>query len=65
LRILEANPEGLGFAPENDVAKADIRQLLFGRYRVLYTLRGNTVFIVAVRHGARLPLTGEEVDKTD
>ena len=36
LRILERMPESFGFAPENHDAQAEIRQLLFGRYRILY-----------------------------
>jgi plasmid stabilization system protein ParE len=65
LRTLQTNPEGLGFAPENDAAKADVRQLLYGRYRILYTVREKTVFIITFRHGARLFLTGEEIDAID
>jgi plasmid stabilization system protein ParE len=65
LRMLETNPEGFGFAPENEAAKADLRQLLYGTYRVLYTIRGETVFIITVRHGARSFLTGEEIDTID
>jgi toxin ParE1/3/4 len=65
LRALETNPEGFGFAPENETAEADVRQLLYGRYRILYTLREKTVFIITFRHGARLFLTGEEIDAID
>ncbi len=28
LSALEMNPEGFGFAPENEVAKADVRQMV-------------------------------------
>lgn len=62
LRSLERQPEAFGFAPENQDAKADIRQRLYGQYRILYTIRGETVFVLTVRHGARTFLTGEEVD---
>jgi len=65
LRSLRTNPEGFGFAPENDVTEADVRQLLYGTYRVLYTVRKDTVFIITVRHGARLFLTAEEIDTID
>jgi plasmid stabilization system protein ParE len=65
LRALQTSPEGFGFAPENDVAKADVRQLLYGRYRILYTVRGTTVFVITFRHGARLFLTGEDIDAID
>jgi plasmid stabilization system protein ParE len=65
LRLLEMSPEAFGFAPENETAKANVRQVLYGTYRVLYTIRGETVYIVTVRHGARLFLTGEEMDTVD
>ena len=61
-RVLQRSPEAFGFAPENDATNAEVRQLLYGTYRVLYTVRGQSVFILAVRHGARLFLRGEEID---
>jgi plasmid stabilization system protein ParE len=61
LRVLETSPQAFGFAPENDDAKGDVRQMLYGRYRILYTIRAETVFVLTVRHGARLFLTGEEI----
>lgn len=65
LRILERSPEAFGFAPENHDAKALVRQLLYGRYRILYTVRGQAVFVLTVRHGARQFLTAREVDSID
>ncbi len=65
LRALQNTPGGFGFAPENDVAEADVRQMLYGKYRILYTVREETVFIITVRHGARLFMTGEEIDSID
>jgi hypothetical protein len=44
---------------------ADMRQMLYGKYRVLFTVRGETVFIITVRHGARLFLTADEIDTID
>jgi plasmid stabilization system protein ParE len=37
----------------------EIRQLNYGRYRVLFTIGGDSVFVVAVKHSAR------EVDPPD
>ena len=37
----------------------------FGKYRILYTVRERTVLVVTIRHGARLFLSGEEVDAID
>jgi plasmid stabilization system protein ParE len=65
LQALGTNPDGFGFAPEDEVAKANVRQLLYGRYRILYTVREDTVFVITVRHGARLFLTGDDIDAID
>jgi plasmid stabilization system protein ParE len=65
LKRLARMPEAFGFAPENHDAQSDVRQLLFGRYRILYTLRRDHVFVLTVRHGARLFLTGEEIDSIE
>jgi plasmid stabilization system protein ParE len=65
LRILGQTPEAFGFAPENQHAKALVRQLLFGRYRILYTVRGQAVFVLTVRHGARQFLTAGEIDSIE
>ena len=65
LEALQTNPEGFGLAPEDEVAKANVRQLLYGRYRILYTVREKTVFVITVRHGARLFLTADDIDAID
>lgn len=65
LRILETRPDAFGFAPENADSHNEVRQILFGVYRILYTIRGDVVFIIAVRHGARLHLTGEEINAAE
>lgn len=62
LGTLKTTPEAFGFAPENAAVKADVRQLLFGSYRVLYTVRETTVNILTVRHGARRLMTKEGFD---
>ena len=65
LRALQMAPGRCGFAPENEVAGAEVRQLLYGKYRILYTVREKTVFIITIRHGARLFLASEEIDTID
>lgn len=65
LRLLKAMPETFGFAPENQDAECEVRQLLFGWYRILYTLRPNRVFILAIRHGARQFLSGKEINSIE
>jgi plasmid stabilization system protein ParE len=46
----------LSHAPENRSFKREIRQLLYDQYRILFTIRGRTVRVLHVRHGARIPL---------
>ena len=53
---LADNPELCGLAPENEWFP-DMRQKMFGKkrdvYRILFEIRGNTVFILRVRHGSQ------------
>lgn len=60
LRVLERMPEWFALAPENQDTSIEVRQLLYGRYRILYTVRGSTVF---VRRGSRRnhPRIGESI----
>jgi plasmid stabilization system protein ParE len=53
-------PARCPLAPEDDMFSVSVRQLLFGRYRILFTLvdtdedsEPDTVRILHVRHGAR------------
>ena len=60
---LERMPTRCSLAPENDVFEEEIRQLLYGkrqhRYRILFTVREQTVVILHIRHGVREHLKGE------
>jgi plasmid stabilization system protein ParE len=56
---LETMPARCPLAPENDSHTAEIRQLIFGQYRVLFTIQPGRVVILHVRHGAQLPLRAE------
>ena len=54
---LERNPERCSIAPESSEFEENIRQLLYGKgrscYRILFIIRGKTVHVLHVRHGAR------------
>lgn len=56
-------PESGGLAPENEEARAEVRQVIHGWYRALYTIRDETVYILTIRHGARRLMNGEEIDQ--
>jgi plasmid stabilization system protein ParE len=42
-------PAGFPLAPENDEFQEEIRQMVVGRYRVLFTIRGRKVHVLHVR----------------
>ncbi|MCA9074608.1 MAG: type II toxin-antitoxin system RelE/ParE family toxin [Planctomycetaceae bacterium] len=65
LKILRSERVSFALAPENEFARCEVRQFLFGRYRVLYTTREEEVFILTVRHGSRIFMSGEEIDRVD
>ena len=60
IETLDSFPARCPLAPEDDAFEQEIRQLLYGDYRILFTIDRDTVRVLHVRHGARRPLdTGE------
>jgi len=59
---LERMPERCGFAPENDWCDFELRQLLYGSYRILFTIRADRVFVLHIRHGARRFVSPDELN---
>jgi plasmid stabilization system protein ParE len=57
IETLQDFPLSGPLAPESMAFKAEIRQLLYGKehgvYRILYTVRKQTVYILHIRHSAR------------
>jgi plasmid stabilization system protein ParE len=57
---LESMPERHPIAPESDDFPEEIREAFLGKrqnkYRILFAIRGDTVHVLHVRHGAREPL---------
>jgi len=57
---LDTFPERCPLAPESEFFNVEIREIFHGRrqhkYRILFTMRENEVYILHVRHGARLAL---------
>jgi len=64
LASLEKLPESCGLAPENEHTQATIRQRLYGPFRILFIVRGNTVYVLTVRHGARRFLEPDELPRS-
>jgi plasmid stabilization system protein ParE len=61
INSLSQIPERCPLAPENDEFTYELRQLLYGRkpnvYRILFTIDGDTVIVLRIRHGRRQPVT--------
>ena|SRR6266545_2957239 len=50
---LEQMPERCALAPENDDFNHEIRQLLYGSYRILFTIQDDVVKVLHVKHGSQ------------
>ena len=55
-------PTRCAIAPESEYFEEEIRQLVFGSHRILFVVDEAAVHVLHVRHGARLPLAGDEHD---
>lgn len=53
VKSLAEFPERCALAPESRTFGRDIRHLLFGNYRIIFTVRSGAVYILHVRHAAR------------
>jgi plasmid stabilization system protein ParE len=61
VRTLSTFSDKHEIAAEAREVGVELRQMLFGSYRVLYTVEERSVHIHALRHGARRPLLPDEV----
>ena len=57
---LADSPRRCALAPENAVFPFEVRHLLYGRtphtYRIIFTVEGDTVSVLHIRHGRRQPI---------
>ena len=64
-QTLEHNPERCPLAPENDKSRRILRQSLFGKrphvFRVIYTIEGNTVWVLRICRAQRRTLRAEDL----
>jgi plasmid stabilization system protein ParE len=62
IHSLDVSPERCVIAPENDeVEEFEVRHLIVGLYRVLFTVRERVVFVLHIRHGSRQTATRGEI----
>jgi toxin ParE1/3/4 len=57
VKILKSNPEIGRIVPE--IGKSDIRELLFGNYRIIYHASKNQISVLTVRHFKQILPTEE------
>ena len=66
IATLQEKPRRCTLAIEHEIFPEKVRQLLHGKskniYRVLFTIRQDTVYILYVRHGSQVALTAEDLE---
>ena len=66
IKSLETFPTRCGLAPESEQTAVEVRQQFYGRrankYRILFVVRGDVVYVIEVRHGARRRLGPRELE---
>jgi hypothetical protein len=67
IATLQEKPRRCALAIEHEIFPEEVRQLLHGKsrniYRVLFTIRGATVYVLYVRHSAQAPLTASDLEE--
>lgn len=53
IRSLSTFPARCPFAPERQTFGLEIRHLIFGKYRILFIIEDETVYVLRVRHSAQ------------
>ncbi|WP_413164244.1 type II toxin-antitoxin system RelE/ParE family toxin [Capilliphycus salinus ALCB114379] len=65
IATLQEKPQRCALAIEHEIFPEEVRQLLCGKsrnvYRVLFTIRDATVYILYVRHSSQAPMTADDL----
>ncbi len=64
IESLSESPARCPFAPERKTHGLEIRHLLFEKYRILFVIEDESVYVLRVRHQAQKALTPDEGDWT-
>ena len=62
IETLGTFPRRCPLAPEDEELDLEIRQLLYGEHRILFTVADDVVRVLHVRHGAQRSLTPDELE---
>jgi plasmid stabilization system protein ParE len=69
IATLQEKPRRCSLAVEHEIFSEEVRQLLHGKsknvYRVLFTIRDTTVYVLYVRHSAQAPLTTDDLEQLE
>jgi plasmid stabilization system protein ParE len=69
IATLQEKPQRCTLAVEHEIFLEEVRQLLHGKsqnvYRVLFTIRDTTVYVLYVRHSAQAPLTVDDLEEPE
>jgi plasmid stabilization system protein ParE len=60
IESFQNSPRRCPLAYENEEFDEEIRHLIFGKYRILFTIRDESVYILHVRHSARKPFKRQD-----
>lgn len=61
MQTLERDPKRCAKARESVVFGDDLRQLNYGRYRIIFKISLRTVFVISIRHSARQALSDDDL----
>ena len=62
IETLSSFPRRCPLAPENDDFEGEFRQLLYGEFRILFTIKEEVVHVLHVRHGARRYMAPDDLE---
>jgi plasmid stabilization system protein ParE len=66
IATLQEKPLRCALSLENEIFAEEVRQLLHGKaknvYRVLFTIRDSTVYVLYVCHSSQAPLTPDDLE---
>jgi plasmid stabilization system protein ParE len=69
IATLQEKPHRCTLAVEHEIFPEEVRQLFYGkaknRYRVLFTIRDDTVYALYVRHSAQALLTQDDIEELE
>jgi len=68
IATLQEKPQRCVLAVEHEIFPEALRQLLYGKaknvYRILFTTRDDTVYVLYVRDSAQAPLTQNDIEES-